>query len=160
MAISAKKKSKGLASKKASLSRTQPGANKSPARPGFFSLDALKWEKGSGPFRGVLVAVVSEDPKTGAKAMFLKIPVNRKVAPRADYHYHTRISHSFVIEGSTMSEVSGRRMIAKAGDYFRAPANWVHAHAGSDTGATIFMVIEGSGARKRAARFEAVASEQ
>ncbi len=161
MTTNKKKTAKAPKVKKTSaLSRTQPGTNKSPTRPGLFRAGDLKWKDGSGAFRGVQVAVVSEDPETGAKAMFLRIPANKTIDLRTEYHYHTQVTHSFVIEGSTMSEVNGRRMIAKAGDYFRAPANWIHAHAGSDSGAIVFMVIEGNRVGKQASRFNAVAAEQ
>ncbi|HJQ68081.1 MAG TPA: cupin domain-containing protein, partial [Blastocatellia bacterium] len=110
-------------------------------------------------FKGVQVAVVSEDRDTGARAMFVRLPPNKGAAAQAeDYHYHTVAAHTLVLEGTVNSAVNGRRITGKAGDYFRAPANWVHADSGSEVGATMFMITEGS-RRGVAAKFGTVVVE-
>ena len=99
-------------------------------------------------FKGVQVAVVSEDRSTGARAMFVRLPPNKQPEAKSEYHYHTAASHSLVLEGTVFSGVNGKRIALKAGDYARTPENWVHADSGcGPEGALIFMTVEGSAGR-------------
>jgi quercetin dioxygenase-like cupin family protein len=57
------------------------------------------------------------------------------------YRYHTATIHNFVVSGSVSTISNGKRITIHAGEYFRAPAGWLHSlsHGGE---ATIFMVVE------------------
>ncbi len=145
------------ARKNAKTSSAQPTASKASARPGIHRASDLAWKDGSGSLKGVKVAVVSEDRDTGAKAMFIKLPPNKGAAAAQDeYHYHPVATHTLIIEGTVNTVVDGKRVTGKAGDYFRSPANWAHADSGSDVGATMFIITEGSRGGKTSAKFETV----
>jgi quercetin dioxygenase-like cupin family protein len=119
----------------------EPNVTTKPSEPALFHMNELRWQEGVGSYKGVNIAVVHEDPVTGAKAMFLKVPANK--APDSLPHYHSDRAHSYIIEGNVGSGVGGNVLTGTAGDYFRGPANWVHKDSHSDTGALIFMIIEG-----------------
>ncbi len=125
------KKSRG-----GTLSRVAPSENTSPKRPAFFSLKGLKWQEGKGALKGLKVAVVHEDRASGTKAMFVKIS-NKK--PDESLHYHTIASQTVLLEGTVGTVVNGKRITMSPGDYFRSPANWIHADSHGD--ATMFMMV-------------------
>ncbi|HJQ70310.1 MAG TPA: hypothetical protein VKA70_15135, partial [Blastocatellia bacterium] len=73
--------------KSSKTSNAQPTAGKSAARPGIYRAKDLQYKEGTGSFKGVQVAVVSEDRDTGARAMFVRLPPNKGAAAQAeDYH--------------------------------------------------------------------------
>lgn len=109
------------------------------------SFDKLVWEDGRGSFEGGKVAVVGTDLKTGAIALFLKMPPKKlEEAHGGRLHSHTSTSHTLILEGEVSAIINDKKFTGKAGDYFRFPAGL--AHTGSETGplgATMFMITEG-----------------
>jgi quercetin dioxygenase-like cupin family protein len=123
---------------KLEITRHQPTKTIEAHLPAAFSLRDLKWEKGSGMMEGVEVAVVCRDPKRGPTAMFVK--VNKPHKPGGPYRYHNATVHNFVVEGSVSVVVDGKTVTGRAGDYFRAPAGWLHGDShGNDI---VFMVVD------------------
>jgi quercetin dioxygenase-like cupin family protein len=161
MATSKKSAKGSKAAKTPRLSKAEPSAIKTPERPALFRSKELKWKAGTGLFKGVQVAVVSEDSNTGAKALFVKLPPSKKADARSEYHFHTAATHSLVLQGTVFSGVNGKEFALKAGDYARTPENWIHADSGcGPEGALIFMTVEGKPAGRGAARLDVVPVEQ
>ena len=109
---------------------------------GLHRFSELRWEQGADTFAGLEVAVVGEDPASGSKAMYVKVP--RKQADER-LHVHSANSHSVVLEGEVSVLIDGQKMTGKKGDYFFTPANVVHSDSIIDleSGATMFMITEG-----------------
>jgi quercetin dioxygenase-like cupin family protein len=95
-------------------------------KPALFRSGEVKFTEGEGTFAGLQVAVLSEDPVTGARAVLLKVPRDKKADPRKSNHFNTLTMHTFVIQGELSVEAEGKTHTGRAGDYFRAPAGWIH----------------------------------
>jgi len=118
----------------------EPKAERASHHPGLFKSANLAWEEGVGVFKGLPVARVSEDHKTGALSLFVRIPSGKNLNVKPELHYHTKSSHTVVLEGAVSSAAGGKEFTVSAGDYFRCPAGWVHADSGG--GGLLFMAID------------------
>jgi mannose-6-phosphate isomerase-like protein (cupin superfamily) len=147
------------------LLREEPSMNADPRKPALFRPKELKWSEGTGTLKGHQVAIVNEDQATGAKAMFVKLPANKAIDPAVEQHYHTATAHTIVVQGSVSSIINGKKFTVGPGDYFRAPAGWVHGdshgggdpHGGDPPFIVLFMIVEGQKQEGHAAEFETVA---
>ncbi len=136
----------------AELEGEKPTATTTHGLPGLFKASELKWEEGTGTLAGLKVSLLSENPVSGARAMFVKLPAGKTSDPRLQYHYHTDTVHTYVISGSIATVVNGKQFVAKAGDYTRMPANAIHADtadmippsAAASEGAMLLLITEGS----------------
>lgn len=108
---------------------------------GLRRVSELSFSPGTETFAGTQVSVVGRDEKTGAMALYVKLPptpLDKRL------HYHTGSAHSIILEGSVTSMTEdGEVVTLKPGDYFRESANELHASSGSETGALIFMITDG-----------------
>jgi mannose-6-phosphate isomerase-like protein (cupin superfamily) len=120
------------------ITRHLPTRTEKPHLPAHFSLRDLPWEKGTGMMEGIDIAVLCRDPRRGPTVMLAK--VNKPFEPGGPYRYHTATVHNFVVEGSVSTVVDGQIVTVNAGDYFRAPAGWLHGNShGNDI---VLMVVD------------------
>lgn len=115
-------------------------------------IEDLHWEKGERSFKGMEVAVVGRDERTGAGAFFVRSQRTGASRRAAEEHVYPGTSHTVVVSGVIKVAFGKRSYTVRSRDYFRYPAGYPQVAPEVVEDALMFTMIEAGSSAGRSGK--------